>query len=94
MSGFQIFYIYARRFCMLSAVSARDIASEIESLPEESVGLLREPLEASRRDHMLKGNYAGFRECHIDPDWLLIYAIDDSRLVLTASRTGSHSDLF
>jgi mRNA interferase YafQ len=56
--------------------------------------LRREPLEASHRDHRLKGNYAGFRECHIDPDWLLIYAIDDSRLVLTASRTGSHSDLF
>jgi mRNA interferase YafQ len=57
--------------------------------------LLRsEPLEASHRDHRLKGNYAGFRECHIAPDWLLIYAIDDAKLVLTASRTGSHSDLF
>jgi len=54
----------------------------------------QEPLEAKHNDHPLKGNYIGFRECHITPDWLLIYAIDNGRLVLTASRTGSHSDLF
>jgi len=54
----------------------------------------REPLEAKHCDHPLKGIYAGFRECHIVSDWLLIYAIDDTRLVLTASRTGSHSDLY
>jgi len=42
----------------------------------------------------LKGNYIGFRECHIEPNWLLIYTIDNNRLILTASRTGTHSDLF
>lgn len=45
-------------------------------------------------DHPLTGKYSGFRECHILPDWLLIYTINKSRLILTASRTGSHSDLF
>lgn len=53
-----------------------------------------EVLEERYRDHALVGSYAGFRECHIRPDWLLVYAIDRGRLILTASRTGSHSDLF
>lgn len=51
-------------------------------------------LEERYRDHALVGNYIGFRECHIEPDWLLIYKIDKDQLILTASRTGSHSDLF
>lgn len=45
-------------------------------------------------DHALEGNYKGYRECHIQPDWLLIYKIDKDRLVLVAARTGTHSDLF
>ena len=45
-------------------------------------------------DHTLRGNWNGFRECHILPDWLLIYAIEDNNLVLVLARTGSHSDLF
>lgn len=53
-----------------------------------------QPLEERHRDHALSGNYIGFRECHIRPDWLLIYAIDKGRLILTAARTGTHSDLF
>ena len=53
-----------------------------------------EPLEERYRDHALTNNYAGFRECHIRPDWLLIYAVDKGKLILTASRTGTHSDLF
>lgn len=53
-----------------------------------------EPLEERHRDHALVGVYEGFRECHIRPDWLLIYAIDKGQLVLIASRTGTHSDLF
>ena len=56
--------------------------------------LNEETLAARYLDHELLGNYAGFRECHILPDWLLIYAIDDDALILTASRTGSHADLF
>lgn len=51
------------------------------------------PLEEKHRDHALSGNYIGFRECHIRPDWLLIYTIDHGNLILTAARTGSHSDL-
>ena len=54
----------------------------------------RETLDAKHCDHPLHGNYARHRECHITPDWLLIYGIDKDKLVLTASRTGSHSDLF
>ena len=53
-----------------------------------------EPLEVKYRDHDLKGNYAGFRECHIMPDWLLIYRIDGNDLMLFLARTGSHADLF
>lgn len=46
------------------------------------------------RDHPLSGNWNGYRECHIEPDWLLIYRIEESILVLTLARTGTHSDLF
>ena len=53
-----------------------------------------ETLEAKHRDHALSGNYAMFRECHIQPDWLLVYRIEDDVLVLTLARTGTHSDLF
>lgn len=53
-----------------------------------------EKLEDKYRDHLLVSNYEGFRECHIRPDWLLIYKIEDDVLVLILSRTGSHSDLF
>ena len=53
-----------------------------------------EPLDESYRDHALSGSYIGFRECHVRPDWLLIYAIDKGHLILTASRPGTHSDLF
>ncbi len=52
------------------------------------------PLPEKNRDHELVGNLAGFRECHIQPDWLLIYLVLKDRLVLTLMRTGSHSDLF
>ena len=52
------------------------------------------PLLPKQKDHALSGDYSGFRECHVEPDWLLIYAIDGTTLVLTLARTGSHSDLF
>ena len=51
-------------------------------------------LEDKYRDHNLTGNYRGFRECHIEPDWLLIYRIEADELELFLFRTGSHSDLF
>lgn len=56
--------------------------------------LRQEILEEKYKDHELIGNYKGHRECHITPDWLLIYYISDTKLVLTLTRTGTHSDLF
>ncbi|MED9781884.1 MAG: type II toxin-antitoxin system YafQ family toxin [Peptococcaceae bacterium] len=53
-----------------------------------------ETLPAKYRDHALTGNYSGYRECHITPDWLLIYEVRESELILVLSRTGTHSDLF
>jgi mRNA interferase YafQ len=53
-----------------------------------------EPLPEKNYDHALTGEYRGFRECHIKPDWLLIYQIADDELILYLTRTGSHSDLF
>ena len=55
--------------------------------------LKRNPLSAKYRDHSLTGNFTGFRECHVLPDWLLIYKVDKGKLILTTSRTGTHSDL-
>ena len=65
------------------------------SLLKEVVALLSmgEKLPEKYRDHALTGNWVGHRECHILPDWLLIYRIENDILVLTLSRTGSHSDL-
>ena len=53
-----------------------------------------ETLPRQYRDHTLSGDYAEYRECHIRPDWLLIYKITEESLVLTLERTGTHSDLF
>ncbi|MCI5773762.1 MAG: type II toxin-antitoxin system YafQ family toxin [Erysipelotrichaceae bacterium] len=53
-----------------------------------------ETLPEKNHDHELSGDWAGHRECHIQPDWLLIYRIEDDVLVLTLARTGTHSDLF
>ena len=51
-----------------------------------------EPLAAQYRDHVLVGQYKGTRECHLEPDWLLVYELAETEIVLI--RTGSHSDLF
>lgn len=53
-----------------------------------------EPLPEKNRDHPLAGNYMGCRECHIAPDWLLIYEVAGNELILYLTRTGTHSDLF
>ena len=53
-----------------------------------------QPLPEKYRDHALSGNYADFRECPILPDWLLIYKVEEDILILTLTRTGSHSELF
>ena len=51
-------------------------------------------LDESNKDHPLSGNWTGFRECHITPDWLLVYKIEYDVLVLSLTRTGTHSDIF
>lgn len=63
-------------------------------LLQQVIDILRIPdtLPPKNTDHSLSGNYAGYRECHITPDWLLIYRIDGNELLLY--RTGSHADLF
>ena len=53
-----------------------------------------EHLEAKYHDHDLEGDYKGFHECHIQPDWLLVYRIEQKELLLFLFRTGTHSDLF
>jgi len=65
-------------------------------LLEEVITLLSmgEALPDKYKDHALIGNWIGHRECHIQPDWLLIYRIEKDVLVLTLTRTGTHSDLF
>jgi len=55
---------------------------------------LGQPLPDKNRDHPLTGDFSGCRECHITPDWLLIYEIDGTSLILYLTRTGTHSDLF
>lgn len=66
------------------------------SLMENVVDMLLQglPLDEKYRDHELKGKYKGFRECHIQPDWLLIYLQEDDVLTLTLVDTGTHADLF
>ena len=59
-----------------------DTLAKGESLPEKN------------KDHALSGNWSNYRECHIAPDWLLIYKIEEDILILTLTRTGTHSDLF
>lgn len=65
--------------------------SKLESTLERLVR--GETLPDATRDHSLGGTYRGHRECHIEPDWSLIYRIDEKGLVLVATRTGSHSEL-
>ena len=66
------------------------------SLLEDIVSLLAlgEPLPDKNKDHSLSGDWVGHRECHIQPDWLLVYRVEENVLVLTLVRTGTHADLF
>ena len=66
------------------------------SLLDEIVTTLQngKVLPEKNKDHALTGNYVGCRECHIQPDWLLIYEISNKELILYLTRTGTHSDLF
>ncbi|MBQ3585437.1 MAG: type II toxin-antitoxin system YafQ family toxin [Synergistaceae bacterium] len=63
---------------------------------EAVIDLLRtgKPLPEKYHDHPLKGKYKGYRDCHINPDWLLIYKKEEDELILFLAHTGTHSDLF
>ncbi len=77
----------------LKLAAKRDL--DLELLNDVVERLAREEiLPPAFKDHSLSGNYAGFRECHIEPDWLLVYRIEAAELELYLFRTGSHSDLF
>jgi len=54
----------------------------------------QQPLPAKNRDHALTGSLADFRECHIEPDWLMMYQVFEDVLILSATATGTHADLF
>lgn len=80
-----------KRDLKLAVKRKRDIA-KMDAVVE--MLLSGEPLPEKYKDHNLSGNWASHRECHIEPDWLLIYYIEDNVLTLTLTRTGTHSDLF
>ncbi|MCL2039479.1 MAG: type II toxin-antitoxin system YafQ family toxin [Bacteroidetes bacterium] len=67
-----------------------------KNLLKEVINMLAkgEQLPAKYNDHKLHGKYKNCRECHIEPDWLLVYKIEDDKLILTLTNTGTHSDLF
>lgn len=67
-----------------------------ENKLKQVIGCLVEdiPLEPKYRDHELTGQYKGCRDCHIEPDWVLVYKKDKDILVLLLQRTGSHAELF
>jgi addiction module toxin, RelE/StbE family len=85
---------------VMTSAFIRDYKKQIKrhkdpALLDEIVELLLDgiPLPEKNRDHALSGEWQGFRECHIEPDWLLVYRIYENTLVLALSRTGTHSDL-
>lgn len=80
-----------KRDLKLAVKRKRDIA-KMDAVVE--MLLSGEPLLEKYKDHNLGGNWARHRECHIEPDWLLIYYVEDDVLTLTLTRTGMHSDLF
>ena len=75
----------------LAKKQGKDMSKLLEIVERLANG---ETLEQKYRDHALTGNYQGCRECHIEPDWLLIYEIFDDVLVLLLNRVGNHSELF
>ena len=76
------------RKCQRRGLPIEEMSRVIRDLAEEKV------LDARYRDHPLSGSYAGYRECHVRPDWLLIYRIDRGKLLLVLTRSGTHADLF
>lgn len=74
---------------------ARKQGKEMAAM-DKAVSLLQncEALPPKFKDHALTGDWKGYRECHLSPDWLLVYMIENDVLVLTLTRTGSHSEIF
>ncbi len=75
----------------LAAKRGLDISLLEEIVEKLQLGIT---LDAKYKDHSLSGNYKGCRECHIQPDWLLVYLIENDILTLTLVDTGTHADLF
>lgn len=89
---FEIFYTTQfKKDFKRAKKQGKDISKLISIL---SILQKQEQLPELHRDHNLTGNYLGFRECHITPDWLLIYKVEEDKLILTLVRTGLHSELF
>lgn len=80
-----------KRDLKLAVKRKRDI-SKLDAVVE--LLLEGEVLPEKYKDHILVGNWTGHRSCHIEPDWLLIYFIENDELTLTLARTGTHSDLY
>lgn len=79
---------YSRLIKSGNSAAVNELLNVIEILANE------EPLPIKYQDHTLKGEWKGYRECHVKPDLLLIYKLENDELTLTLVRTGSHSDLF
>lgn len=69
----------------------KDLTKLITALNLLAAGI---PMPESYHDHQLSGNLQDFRECHIEPDWLLLYQFHEDYLIITATATGTHADLF
>jgi len=84
--------IYTKRF-EKDVELAKRRNKHLEKLKEVIRALVaQESLDICYKDHVLTGNYSGRRECHIEPNWLLIYKLEEARIIF--ERTGTHSDLF
>ncbi len=90
---------------MLKLVASNQFKKDLKLAQKRGLDLTRlknvverlaneQKLDAKHRDHRLSGKYNAFRECHIEPDWLLIYRIEAEELALFLFRTGTHADLF
>lgn len=80
-----------KRDAKLMKKRGKDMEKLVKALSLLATG---NPLPAQYKDHSLTGNLQDFRECHIEPDWLLIYQIFDDTLIISVTATGSHADLF
>ena len=71
-----------------SGLNINELNSVIKSIANNEI------LDTKYKDHALKGNWIGYKECHIRPDWILVYRIVNEKLLLVLQRTGTHSELF